>query len=204
VPTGAVAFVSALLGSTMQAVDWPSMNGRSGLDSVLLTPTVYSSSTTVPISLKKRLSLFVLLAPPARSNENLTVAALKGCPFSKRTPRRSLKTKVFMSGDDDQLSASIGVTEPSALTLVSVSKMLYCAISAMADAAPVVGSRPGGSSGMPMLSMFLPVCACASGRKAPGIAAAMAVPMRVRRFNIRLSPGSEVSDPARFKPRASA
>jgi hypothetical protein len=169
VPTGAVALVSALLGSTRQAVDWPSMKGRSGLGSVLFTPTVCSSSTTVPISLKKRLSLLVLLAPPARSNENFTTAALKGWPFSKRTPLRSLKTKVFMSGDDDQLSASIGVTEPSAFTLVSVSKMLYCVISAMADAAPVVGSRPGGSSGMPIVSVFLPACARPRAGRLPGL-----------------------------------
>ena len=40
VPTGLVALVSALLGSTMMAVAWPIRNRKSGLSSLLMMTTV--------------------------------------------------------------------------------------------------------------------------------------------------------------------
>ncbi|MNH44850.1 hypothetical protein D3C79_1071280 [compost metagenome] len=68
--------------------------------------------------------MLVLFSPAARSKLNLTAAASKASPFSNFTPLRSLKVWVFRSGDTVQLSARSGVTLPSALILVSVSKML--------------------------------------------------------------------------------
>ena len=63
---------------------------------------------------------------------------------------------VRRSGETSQRSASRGVTLPSALILVSVSKTLSCTTSAMAAAAPVVGSSPGtGSSAMPSTKLSL-------------------------------------------------
>ncbi|MCY1376172.1 hypothetical protein D9M69_636430 [compost metagenome] len=90
-PIGLVALPSALLGSTMAAVAWPSTKGRSGSISLLMTTTVCSSTTCVARLAKVRLSLLVLFSPPARSNANLTVDALKGSPFWNFTPLRSLK-----------------------------------------------------------------------------------------------------------------
>ena len=66
---------------------------------------------------------------------------------------------VRRSGETSQRSASMGVTLPSALILVSVSKTLSCTTSAMAAAAPAVGSSPGGSSVMPSTMLLLPDCA---------------------------------------------
>src|ERR1035437_6923308 len=111
---------------------------------------------------KVRLSLLVLFLAAARSNENFTVPALKASPFWNFTPVRSLKVYVLRSGDTSELSASRGDTLPSLLILVRGSKMLYCTISAIADAAPAVGSRPGGSSVMASTTLsFLP-CAVAT------------------------------------------
>ena len=90
VPTGLVALVSTLFGSTMTAVAWPSRKGRSGSISLLMMTTVESSTTCVLRFAKVRLSLLVLFSPPARSNENLTACALNGSPFWNFTPRRSL------------------------------------------------------------------------------------------------------------------
>ena len=55
--------------------------------------------------------------------------------------------------------ASSGVTVPSPLILVSVSNTLYSTTSAIAEAAPAVGSRPGGSSVMPNTSASFLGCA---------------------------------------------
>src|SRR5208283_4867427 len=52
-------------------------------------------------------------------------------------------------------SASSGVTEKSSLILVRPSKILYCVTSAIAEAAPAVGSSPGGSSTMPIVTLSL-------------------------------------------------
>ena len=123
-PTGLVAFVSALLGSTITAVAWPRRKGRSGSISLFSSTTVESSTTCVDRFANVRLSLLVLFSPPARSKENFTACALKGSPFWNFTPLRSLKVYVFRSGETSQLSASSGVTLPSALILVSVSRML--------------------------------------------------------------------------------
>ncbi|OQB99672.1 MAG: hypothetical protein BWX79_03072 [Alphaproteobacteria bacterium ADurb.Bin100] len=91
-PTGFVALVSALLGSTMTAVACPIRNRKSGLSSLLITTTVCSSTTpTRSIEANVRLSLLVLFSPAARSKENLTVEALNGSPFWNFTPLRSLK-----------------------------------------------------------------------------------------------------------------
>ncbi len=73
--------VGALAGSTMIAVAWPSRNSRSGSISRLSSTTVCSSTTWVDRPANRRLSLLVLLSPPARSKENLTAAALHGSPL---------------------------------------------------------------------------------------------------------------------------
>jgi hypothetical protein len=49
--------------------------------SLWISTTVWSSTTWVVRLAKVRLSLLVLLSPPARSNENLTASALKGSPL---------------------------------------------------------------------------------------------------------------------------
>jgi hypothetical protein len=71
-----------------------------------------------------RLSLLVLSAAAARSNENVTALELNGSPLWKRTPARSLKAQVLLSGVALQLSASSVVMRLSAFTLLSVSNTL--------------------------------------------------------------------------------
>ncbi len=88
---GLVALASTVLGSTTMADACPSRNKRSGSISLLISTTVCSSSTCVAMLAKVRLSLLVLLAAAARSNENFTLCALKGSPFWNFTPRLSLK-----------------------------------------------------------------------------------------------------------------
>ena len=91
VPTGLVALLSALLGSTMMAVAWPIRNRKSGSSALLRITTVWSSTAATRSMLAKvRLSLLVLFSEPARSNENLTALALNGSPFWNFTPFRSL------------------------------------------------------------------------------------------------------------------
>ena len=125
VPTGCVALVSTLLGSTMIAVAWPRRNNKLGSIVFMATTTVASSTgLTNSMLWNSRLSLFVLFSPAARSNANLTVCALNGSPFWNFTPLRSLKVTVFRSGEISQLSASSGVTLPSEPIFVSVSNTL--------------------------------------------------------------------------------
>ena len=90
-PTGLVALLSALLGSTMIAVPWPIRKGKSGSISRVSSTTVWSSTTWALRLAKVRLSLLVLFSPPARSKENLTAFASKGSPLWNLTPLRSLK-----------------------------------------------------------------------------------------------------------------
>src|SRR6478735_7805925 len=92
VPTGLVAFVSALLGSTMIAVACPIRKRKSGSSSLFTITSVFSSTAwTVSMVAKVLLSLLVLFSAPARSKENLTAWALKASPFWNFTPRRNLK-----------------------------------------------------------------------------------------------------------------
>ena len=90
-PTGRVALVAALLGSTMMEVACPSTKRKSGSMSLLVTTTVWSSTTRVDRAAKVRLSLLVLLSSPARSKEYFTLWALQGSPFWKLTPLRRRK-----------------------------------------------------------------------------------------------------------------
>ena len=91
-PTGLVALVAALFGSTIEAGAWPSRNGRFGSGFFMLITTVSASGVAISAMLWNRLlSLLVLAGAAARSNENFTVSALKGSPFWNFTPLRSLK-----------------------------------------------------------------------------------------------------------------
>jgi len=92
------------------------------------------------------LSLFRLAAAAARSKANFTVAALNRSPLWNFTPGRSWKAQVLLSGATVQLVASNRAAVASGRILVRVSSRWYCTTSAMADAAPAVGARPGGSS----------------------------------------------------------
>ncbi len=81
-PTGWVALLPALRGSTITAVAWPSWNSRSGLPFFSRSTTVCASGVSMPSMLAKTaLSLFVLSLVTARSNENFTWAALNGSPL---------------------------------------------------------------------------------------------------------------------------
>ena len=91
-PTGRVALVSALLGSTMAAVAWPMRNRKSGSSSLFTMTRVKSSTArTVSIVAKVRLSLLVLFSPPARWKAKRTVWALNGSPLWNLTSLRRRK-----------------------------------------------------------------------------------------------------------------
>ena len=125
VPTGWVALVAALLGSTMTAVAWPIWNRKSGLVFFSVMTTV-SSSVALKLTMlaNTALSLFGVPSAAARSNENFTAAALNGSPLWNLTPGRSLKAQVLLSGVTVQLLASNGAMVESARILVSVSSTL--------------------------------------------------------------------------------
>ena len=124
-PTGWVPLLAALLGSTMMAVAWPSWKRKSGLGFFSVSTAVSSSVIAMLTMLAKTaLSLLVVSAAAARSNENFTAWALKGSPLWNLTPGLSLKAQVLLSGVTVQLAASSGVMDESPLILVSVSKML--------------------------------------------------------------------------------
>ena len=183
VPTGWVLLLATLLGSTITAVAWPIWNRKSGLVFFSVTTTVRSSVARMLTMLANTaLSLLVLSAAAARSKANFTVAALNGSPLWNFTPGRRVKAQVLLSGVTVQLVASKGAMVESARILVSVSSTLYCTTSAMADAAPAVGSRPGGSSVMASTRLsFLPWAQAAGARPARVVAAAAAV-RAVRRW----------------------
>ena len=82
VPTGWVALLATLLGSTITAVAWPSWNRKSGLVFFSVITTVRSSvAPRLTMLANTALSLLVESAAAARSNANFTVAALKGSPL---------------------------------------------------------------------------------------------------------------------------
>ncbi len=91
VPTGLVALVGALFGSTIEAVAWPSKNGRLASGFFRVITTVSLSGKVIAAMLWNRLlSLLVLAVSAARSKENFTACALNGSPFWNATPLRSL------------------------------------------------------------------------------------------------------------------
>ena len=123
----------------------------------------------------------------ARSKLNFTDAASKGSPFWNLTPARSLKVQVFRSGLTVQRSASSGVVRLSLVILVSVSNTLYSTTSAMALAAPAVGSRPGGSSVIPSTALSLRGWASAAAGASAASAAAPSAQASAAR---RVAPGA--------------
>src|SRR5271165_463267 len=115
--------------------------------------TVSGSGVSIDsIEAKKPLSLLVESLAPKRSNENLTSFEEKGSPSWNLTFGLRVKVRVFRSGEKVHFSASCGVTEKSSLIFVRPSKMLSCVISPIAAAGAVVGSSPGGSSTMPIVT----------------------------------------------------
>ena len=153
VPTGCAPLPAALEGSTITAVACPSMNRKSASGRASRITTVCASfASTDDIAAKNARSLFTLSARPARSKLNFTAAASQGFPFWNFTPGRRWNVHVSPSSDPDQRSASSGDSAPFGPTCTSVSNTLYSTTSAMAAAAPAVGSSAGGSSTMPSTS----------------------------------------------------
>ena len=75
-PVGCVWLVATLLGSTMIAVAWPSLNGRPGSPFFRLNTTVWASGVAMrPMLANVALSLFVLSFAAARSKLNRTLSA---------------------------------------------------------------------------------------------------------------------------------
>ena len=80
-PTGAVALVAALWGSTMMAVACPSRKSRSGLLWALSITTVKRSLAVTLSCVNRALSLLVLVLLAARAKLNCTLSAVSGWPL---------------------------------------------------------------------------------------------------------------------------
>src|ERR1700677_3658968 len=78
----------------------------------------------------------------------------------------SVKVRVLRSGEKSHFSARSGVTEKSSLIFVKPSKMFKCVTSPIAAAGALVGSSPGGSSTMPIVTLSLAKAAPADAIKA--------------------------------------
>ncbi len=146
-----------LLGSTTHRRGLAQLERQVGLDHRGCSrTTVFASSTTVPEVGEEALVLVGAAWRPRRgSNENLTVFASKASPFWNLTLRLSLKTKVFMSGDDDQLSASSGVTAAAGIDLGQRLEDVVL------ETSPAMAARPR-AGGRVQARRFAAACRCSA------------------------------------------
>src|ERR1700679_3303491 len=77
-----------------------------------------------------------------------------------------VNVRVLRSGEKSHFSARSGVTEKSSLIFVRPSKMFKCVTSPIAAAGALVGSSPGGSRTMPIVTLSLAKAAPANAMKA--------------------------------------
>ena len=91
---------AALPGSTMMAVAWPSLKGRSASGCSSSMRTVRSSGAAIwRMAVKVRRSLLVLPSLAARVKAHCTVCAVSGAPLEKRALSRRWNVHCFRSGE---------------------------------------------------------------------------------------------------------
>jgi hypothetical protein len=165
------------------AVACPIRNRKSGLSSLLITTTVCSSTTpTRSIEANVRLSLLVLFSPAARSKRELDRVGIEGLAVLEFDALAQLEGVGLEVGRDfpalgqQRRDAAVGVDLGEGLEDVVLT------ISAIAEAAPAVGSSPVGSSVMPRTTASLRFWASEASGRVAREAAATELIAKSRRF----------------------